>query len=62
MMLFGTISGTPINITVTGPDSFVGLTQLDFWNDNGVGSEITDIDVTNAVALTLAFSRTWILV
>ncbi len=35
-------------ITITSSDGFDGLTYLNFWNDNGVGSELTSIDVSNA--------------
>jgi hypothetical protein len=38
-------------ITITSDFGFSGLTYLNFWNDNGVGSEITSIDVTNAEEL-----------
>ena len=50
----GNINGLPIDIVVTSPvDGFSGLTQLDLWNDNLTGSEITDIDVSDATSLAL---------
>lgn len=46
------VNNLPIIITITNnSNDFSGLTAFDFYNDNGGGSEITDIDVTNATAL-----------
>ncbi|MCK5787723.1 MAG: fibronectin type III domain-containing protein, partial [Chlamydiia bacterium] len=47
------VNNDSIVITITNTDNdFSGLTDFDFWNDNGVGSEITDIDLIQATALT----------
>ena len=46
------INELPIVVTVTSSDGFNGLTELDFWNDNGLESQITVIDVSSATALT----------
>ena len=43
--------GTPILVTATSSDGFNGLSRLDLWNNNGTGSEITDLDISNATAL-----------
>ena len=48
---FSANNGSPITITVTGSDGFIGLSRLDFWNDNGVGSEMSSIDISKATAL-----------
>ena len=45
---FSANDGSPISITVTSSDGFTGLTRLDLWNDNNLGSDITDLDVSNA--------------
>ncbi len=54
---FSANDGSDINITVTSSDGFDGLTALDFWNDNGTGSDITAIDVSQAKLLTLLNMR-----
>ena len=48
---FSANNGTPIVITITSADGFTGLTRLDLWNDNGVGSEISDLDLAAATNL-----------
>ncbi len=48
---FSANDGTPILVTATTSDGFNGLSRLDLWNNNGTGSEITDLDISNATAL-----------
>ena len=47
------VNNNPISITITNAgNDFSELTAFDFWNDNGVGSSIIDIDVSKATSLT----------
>ena len=50
---FSSNDGSQINITVTSPDEFIGLTQLDLNNiAGGESSFITYIDISSALNLT----------
>ena len=54
---FSSNDGSPIEVTVTSSDGFIGLTQLDFLTDFPTGGLITNIDLSNATALTLLNTR-----
>jgi hypothetical protein len=55
---FSLNDGSPIDIVINSTDDFVGLTELDLWNgESGIGSFITEIDVTHAVNLEILNPR-----
>lgn len=53
---FSSNNGSPITITVTSADNFFGLRELDLYNSID-GGEVTDMDISNATALTLLNMR-----
>ncbi len=55
---FSANDGSPINITITSNQGFVGLTTLDFCGGTSCeGGEVTNLDVSNATELTTLNTR-----